>query len=199
MDDAFASAVALASEDMEEHGLDTRGLACIPLLGTEPCTGFVKTSVPAIIGMTAENFTPGNLAKAAFLGPVFNIRMGLEEWRRQKCPLKEIVLTGGVLETPKSTALWSQLIADGLNIPVRVYAAESAKEGTAFGGALLMLYALREDRDQTLAEFLKAMLGGQKGKLYKPSPGSARVSKAMYRRHLELLQEVEPALIRTMP
>jgi len=185
---------------------DCGGLRALPLMQIEPATGFVENAFAMFSGIRWEksggkvvtNLTPGNMYKAAFLASVFSSRLGLEELRRQGCPVSELTLTGGVLKTRTSTRFAASLIASAMNIPVRVL--PGAEEGTAFGGGLLGLFAHRRLTEPGLGygAFLRQMLGRQTGKVFMPNPEDARVYEGMYRQYQALLANVEPALIGAM-
>jgi sugar (pentulose or hexulose) kinase len=173
---------------------------------TEPATGYVESAAAMFAGIVWEkvdgkvvtNLTPGNMYRAAFTASVMNARLGLEVLRGQGCPAQELILTGGVLKTKTSTEFAAQLIASALNITVRVL--PGGAEGTAFGGGLLGLFALRRQENPSLeyGAFLEGMLGNEKGETFQPNAEDVEVYNRMYGQHLAMLKYVEPALITSL-
>ncbi len=125
--EAFATVMpgVLAAAD------DCGGLVALPFMDDEPGLGVPRGGTAALVGLSAANATPGNVAKAMLLATMFNLRMGSDELDAQGFPRTEIVLSGGLAKTP---AL-GQLLADAFRTPVAIRAA--AAEGTAWGAALL--------------------------------------------------------------
>ena len=198
-DNTYAFVIPEASQAPADCG----GLRALPLMQTEPATEFVESAVAMFAGIVWEkvdgkvvtNLTPGNMYRAAFTSSVMNARLGLEVLREQGCPAQELVLTGGVLKTKTSTQFAAQLIASALNITVRVL--PGGAEGTAFGGGLLGLFALRRQEDPSLeyGAFLDGMLGNEKGETFQPNAEDAETYDRMYGDHLAMLKYVEPELI----
>ena len=116
-----------------EAPADCDGLLALPFLQDEPG---VRVSSPgaSIVGFTNDNASPGNVAKAALLGPMYNLKAGNAILDEQGFPRTEIILTGGVTKTPEV----GQIVADVFDTRVRVL--DSAEEGSAWGAALLVKY-----------------------------------------------------------
>jgi sugar (pentulose or hexulose) kinase len=125
--DAFATVMPqlLAAAD------DCGGIAALPFMDDEPGLGVSRGGTAAVVGLSADNATAGNVAKAMLLATMFNLRMGSDELDAQGFPRTEIVLSGGLAKTP---AL-GQVLADAFRTPVAIRG--SAAEGTAWGAALL--------------------------------------------------------------
>lgn len=172
--------------------IDCGGIQGLPLMETEPCTGFNERAVAFLAGMNLKNPHPANLINAAFMAALFNVRLGLEELRRQGYPLERIIVTGGIV---KSKGHFGPLIANALGIPAACL--EAAEEGTAFGGGLLALFchARKVRKELTWEEFLEGIRGRQQPETFIPNPDKARAATEAFARHKELLGRVEPLLI----
>jgi sugar (pentulose or hexulose) kinase len=130
LSDAFAAVMPLllAADD------DCGGIASLPFMDDEPGLGVSRGGTGLVVGLDDRSATPGNLAKAALLATVFNLRLAGEPLESQGFPRTEIVLSGGLVRTP---AL-GQLIADAFDTPVTIL--DAASEGSAYGAILLARY-----------------------------------------------------------
>ncbi len=117
-----------------EAPADCGGLLALPFMDDEPGLGVSRGGAAMLYGLNATNATPGNAAKAALLATLFNLRVGLDELKRQGFPVSELVLSGGLVRD----ASLSQIVADALTTPAFVL--HSAIEGSAWGAALLAKY-----------------------------------------------------------
>ena len=113
---------------------DCGGLAALPFIDDEPGLGVARGGTACLVGLSADNATPGNAAKAMLLATIFNLRLGSEVLDAQGFPRSEIVLSGGLTKTPQL----GQLLADAFHTPVSILA--GATEGTAWGATLLAKY-----------------------------------------------------------
>jgi sugar (pentulose or hexulose) kinase len=113
---------------------DCGGILALPFMDDEPALQVNSGGTALLVGLNARNATPGNLAKAALLSTLFNLRLGCQVLEQQRIPLQEIVLSGGLTKTPEC----GQIVADIMNLPVRLL--PSAEEGCSLGAALLASY-----------------------------------------------------------
>ncbi len=113
---------------------DCEGILALPFMDDEPGLGVARGGQAALFGLNERNATPGNVAKAALLATIFNLRLGAETLDEQAYPRNEIVLSGGLTKTPEL----GQIVADVFRTPVTIL--ESGSEGTAWGAALLAKY-----------------------------------------------------------
>jgi xylulokinase len=80
----------------------------------------------SINGITAANFSPENIARAALEAAIFGMRYGLDAFQGLGFKAREIRISGG----GSNSAVWRQMVADIMNIPVkRLVNAESAALG----------------------------------------------------------------------
>lgn len=171
-----------------EADMDCGGLLALPFLNDEPGIGVHQGDTASIIGMSPTNATPGNVARAALLSAMFNLRLGSEELDRQGYPRTQLVLAGGLAKTPET----GQILADVFRTPVTLL--ESAEEGTAWGSAVLAGYrhAVSQGGTSDWPAYLGGLAPDAKTR-FEPDPNSAEVYDALYARYQALLA-VQPRL-----
>lgn len=177
--DTFAALMPLAAAAAK----DSEGLLALPFMEGEPGASFPEEGVAFVAGITEDNLKVGNLIHLAFLVSIFGLKRGIDELKAKGATLSEIVITGGVTKDEEYSA---QLVADVINMPVRVL--RSAEEGTAYGAALLALFAVQRENGSTItyADFLDQMLGDETGNLYLPDAGSVETYQASFENFLGL-------------
>lgn len=92
-------------------------------------------------GMTAKNFTPGHMARAAMEGVALGLNYGLDRMRDLGVRPKQIRVTGG----GSKNALWRQILADVFDAEV---VGLSTSEGAAYGAALQAKWCYMNHRGQ---------------------------------------------------
>lgn len=167
---------------------DCGGLLTLPFLNDEPGIGIHQGDTASIIGLTASNATPGNVARAALLSAMFNLRHGCEELDRQGYPRTELVLAGGLAKTPET----GQILADVFRTPVTLL--ESAEEGTAWGSAVLASYRHAVSLGDT-SDWPSHLgrLAPEATTRFEPNSDTADIYDASYARYCSLLK-VQPQL-----
>ena len=149
------------------------------LTGNKDCGGLVSygyyageflTSVPEGRPLFVRKPTDGlNLAdfmRAHLYSAVAIIRMGIDLMKEEDVQIDCLTAHGGLFKTK---GVGQQILADALGIPVTVM--ETAGEGGAWGIALLAAYMVREEKAQTLPEYLdKAVFSRQNGETLSPIP-----------------------------
>ncbi|MCH2202246.1 MAG: hypothetical protein MK102_09760 [Fuerstiella sp.] len=167
---------------------DCGGVLALPFIDDEPGIGIEQGGTGAIIGLNAENASPGNVARAALLSAMFNLRLGSEELDRQGYPRTELVLAGGLAKTPET----AQILADVFRTSVTLL--ESAEEGTAWGAAVLAAYRHEslEDNSTDWASYLAGLASDTRVR-FTPDSGIADIYDTMYARYRKLLQ-AQPGL-----
>jgi sugar (pentulose or hexulose) kinase len=138
---------------MVEASPDCGGLLALPFMDDEPGVSVSQGGTAMICGWNPDNATAGNVAKAALLSTIFNLKLGSSVLEKQGYPQTEIVLSGGLTKTPEC----GQIVADVFDMPVTLL--DCAEEGCAWGAALLARY--RYDRcngsNVPWTEFLQAI------------------------------------------
>jgi len=166
-----------------EADTDCGGLLALPFLNDEPGIGVDQGSTASIVGLNPENATPGNVARAALLSAMFNMRHGSEELDRQGYPRTELGLAGGLAKTPGT----AQILADVFRSPVTLL--ESAEEGTAWGSAVLAGYrqAILQGSEPDWPSYLSD-LSPETTTSFQPDSESANIYDNLYKRYLTLLK-----------
>lgn len=169
---------------------DCGGLLALPFMDDEPGLNVHEGGTAMIVGLNGENATPGNVAKAALLSTIFNLKLGSQVLEQQGYPRTEIVLSGGLTKTAEC----GQIVADVFNTPVTLL--DSAEEGCAWGGALLAKYRyLQISGDESLltwSDFLKSTaVEGQTR--FGPNPKAVSEYEGVYQRYQKLMA-VQPVL-----
>ena len=161
---------------------DCGGLLALPFMDDEPGVGVSHGGTALVVGLNASSATPGNVARAALLATIFNLRVGSDLLDSQGFPRTEIILSGGLTQTP---AL-GQIIADAFNTPLSIL--EGATEGSAWGAALLAKFRAQKLLGHTAAwpEFLASHATG-KTLHFSPSHAATIVYEGIYRRYRRLL------------
>jgi sugar (pentulose or hexulose) kinase len=117
-----------------EASPDCGGLLALPFMDDEPGVNVSEGGTAMICGWNPDNATAGNVAKAALLSTIFNLKLGSNVLEQQGYPQTEIVLSGGLTKTPEC----GQIVADVFDLPVTLL--DNAEEGCAWGAALLARY-----------------------------------------------------------
>jgi xylulokinase len=108
------------------------GLVFVPFLNGER-TPDLPTARGSLVGISANNFTPANLVRAAIEGVSFGILNGLDLILAGKTPERIVVIGGGA-----RSAAWRQLLADATGAVIQV-PAES--EAGCLGAAMQAMFA----------------------------------------------------------
>jgi D-xylulose kinase len=109
------------------------GIVLLPYFSGER-TPNVPNGSGVLYGLTALNFTPAHLCRAAMEGAVLSMNYGLELLRGKGIAPTQIRLTGGGARS----ALWRQMCADVFNVECRTLAYD---ESAALGGAIQAAWA----------------------------------------------------------
>lgn len=104
------------------------GLVMLPYLAGER-TPNVPAGSGVLIGLNAQTFNSGHIARAAMEGVTLGMNYGLRRLAALGVKAKEIRVTGGGAKSP----VWRQIMADIFGVPV---VAMVEDEGAALGGAL---------------------------------------------------------------
>lgn len=116
---------------LAERAPDAHGLTFLPLLAGERSPGWAANATGAVIGLRLST-TPLDLLQAAMESVALRLAMIADQ---MNAPDASVIGSGGAL-----SPVWARMIADALNRPVSVLAAESAI--TAWGAAVLVFEAL---------------------------------------------------------
>jgi sugar (pentulose or hexulose) kinase len=164
---------------------DCGGLLALPFMDDEPGLEIMSGGSAVIVGWNPGNATVGNIAKAALLSTMFNLRIGCNVLAEQGFPVNEIVLTGGLSKTEEC----GQILSNVFDTPVTLLA--SADEGCAWGAAVIAKYrylrASNQMYDTKWEAFLNAIASGIEKHKYLPNPKVVAVYDEMFQRHKRLM------------
>lgn len=161
---------------------DCGGLLALPFMDDEPGLGVSQGGTAMIVGLNADNATPGNAVKAALLSTMFNLRLGSEVLDAQGFPRTELVLSGGLTKTPEL----GKILADVFGATVTLL--DSAEEGTAWGAALMAKFRHLKINGEsgTWAEFLDQQAASKTR--FEPTPEAVEKYEAVYQRYKKLIE-----------
>ena len=174
---------AAVMQKLMEADDDCGGILAIPFVNDEPGIGIHEGGTGSVVGLNPANASPGNVARAALLSAMFNLRLGSEELDRQGYPRTELVLAGGLAKTPET----GQILSDVFRTPVTLL--ESAEEGTAWGSAVLAAYrhlVLQGDHAEW-GNYLQSLASETKTR-FVPDSAAADIYDKSYARYLRLLK-----------
>ena len=170
---------------------DCEGLLALPFMDDEPGLQVGEGGSALILGWTPENNKPGNVAKAALLSTMFNLKLGCGVLDKQGYPRRELVLTGGLSKTPEC----GQILADVFDTPVTLLA--SADEGSSWGAAVLAKYCYlcRSNAPDSSynpdgwAIFLQSIMPPEDQIVrFKPNPENVPIYERVFQRYQNLVQ-----------
>ena len=159
--------------------VDCGGLLIVPTAEPEHGLSLLDQAHAGIFNWRPDNYTPGNLARAAFTGSMFSALYSVQALRLQNIMADQITVSGGIAKSG-----WTiQTIADVFNTPVQVW--DDAAQGSAYGAALMALYGYRQqmraEREKlTWHEFMSQMRP-QSGRFFQPIRENVAVCQGMFR------------------
>jgi xylulokinase len=181
----FGLDVKAFDSDAAKSPIGANGVIVLPFFNGER-TPNLPNGRAGINGLTAANFKRENLARAALESAIFGMRIGLEGFNKLGFKAKEIRLTGGGAKSP----LWQNIVANVMNLPVRIPA---AGEAAAIGGAIQALWCLlrkspgKKPPIETLVDEHVALEGGVTVKPEKKDTALYDKVYADYSRYLKAL------------
>lgn len=179
--DTFTRIMQLMVQSPDDCG----GLLSLPFMDDEPGLGVTSGGSALIVGWNPGNAKVGNIAKAALLSTMFNLRIGCSILIDQGFPRTEIVLTGGLSKTVEC----GQILSNVLDTPVTLL--ESADEGCAWGAAVIAKYrylrASNEMYETKWETFLDSIASGVDKHQFFPDPSIVAIYNEMFQRYKRLM------------
>jgi sugar (pentulose or hexulose) kinase len=190
--DEHGAGFAAIMPKLLEADADCGGLVAMPFMDDEPGLGVKQGGTAMLIGLSRQNLTAGNVAKAALLAPIFNLKLGSTVLDEQDYPRTEIILSGGVIKTPEC----GQILADVFHTPVSLL--DAGVEGSAFGAAIMANFRRSKITGSMLtwAEFLDQIkvVGGRR---FEPNQEAVEVYEKVFGRYQKLIA-LQPMLCGAM-
>ncbi|MDG2411030.1 MAG: xylulokinase [Halioglobus sp.] len=134
------------------------GVVTVPFFNGER-TPDLPRGKGCVLGLDDSNYSSGNLLRSAMESSIYGLRYGLDAFSRNHCSVDSLRLTGG----GSSSAVWRQMVADILNLPVTV---QTCNEGAALGAALQAAWV---DSGDGLVDLLDAQLSVDEPRCCLPS------------------------------
>lgn len=167
---------------------DCGGLLALPFMDDEPGLEIAHGGCAMIVGWNPMNSNVGNVAKAALLSTMFNLRLGCAVLDDQGFARNEIVLTGGLSKTKEC----GQLLSDVFNVPVTLLC--SADEGCAWGAAILAKYrylrATQSDYHAEWSTFLESIATSLRKIRFAPNRSAVTAYNEVFVRYNRLLKSL---------
>ncbi|MEG0903649.1 MAG: FGGY-family carbohydrate kinase [Lachnospiraceae bacterium] len=132
-----------------EGDADCGGLLAYNYFSGEHITGFEK-GCPLFVRSPEDKFTLSNFMRVQLFTSLGALKLGMDILTKQEgVRVEQILGHGGLFKTP---IVGQHIMAAAINTPVTVM--NTAGEGGAWGIALLAAYMQRQDKTETLDEFL---------------------------------------------
>jgi L-ribulokinase len=179
------NAFAAVMPELIGAAFDCGGLMALPFMNDEPGLQVSQGGSALILGWTPANATAGNVAKAALLSTMFNLKIGSNVLDKQGYPRTEIVLTGGLTKTPEC----GQILADVFDCAVTLLA--SADEGCSWGAAVMAKYrhlCCSQAYHDDWATFLDSVATEGNKRRFSPNPDAVPIYKKMFERYRKLIE-----------
>jgi len=187
-DDGFAATMPKVIDADPDCG----GLLALPFMDDEPGLGVSQGGSAMVVGFNSANANAGNVAKAALLSTMFNLKLGSAVLDSQGFPRTELVLSGGLTKTPEL----AQILADVFDTKVTLLA--SAEEGCAWGAALMAKFRHQKILGQAIewSDFLTHYKADNQTR-FEPDSEKVEQYEAVFQRYKKLIathQQLEEAL-----
>jgi sugar (pentulose or hexulose) kinase len=174
LEDLYGKLVPLALAGDPDAG----GLLSINYVSGEHMTGFTEGR-PLFVRNQDSKFTLENFMRSMLYASLCAMRTGMNILTEQEgVVIEEIRGHGGFF---KGGDTGQRMMAAALNVPVSIPA--TAGEGGAWGMAVLAAYMLRADANQSLPDYLDALIAKSIGKPVQPDPLDVKGFAQFFARH----------------
>lgn len=166
--------------------IGAEGIVILPFFNGER-TPNLPNGRASVNGITAANFNRENIARAALESAIFGMRIGLESFKALNFKAQEIRLIGGGAKSP----LWRTMVANIMNLPVRLPAGE---EAAAMGAAIQALWCLETAAglSSTIQELCDAHVQLEGGQVIEPDELSVKIYDQAYGTYATYLGALSP-------
>jgi len=159
----------------------SNGVMIVPFFNGER-TPNLPDAKGVVLGLDTRNTTQPNLCRSAIEGATYALRFGYDEMNALGIGAKEIVLTGGGVNSDT----WRQVVADVFNAPVTVL---KNNEGAAFGAALQAL-AMLDGSHADLGELTREHLARDESRCCIPSPSAVNFYNETYNKYQLAVEQI---------
>lgn len=181
----FQMDIKALNEEAEKAPCGSEGVLVVPFFNGER-TPNLPNGRASITGLTSANTNRANIARASFESAVFAMRGGLDAFRKLGFQPKEIRLIGG----GSKSALWRQIAADIMNLPIRV---PSLDEAAALGGAVQALWCLKNQSGKCdIAVLCAEHIKLDESKSANPIPENVAAYDKAYAEYTKVVETLSP-------
>lgn len=181
----FQMDIKALNEEAEKAPCGSEGVLVVPFFNGER-TPNLPNGRASITGLTSANTNRANIARASFESAVFAMRGGLDAFRKLGFQPKEIRLIGG----GSKSALWRQIAADIMNLPIRV---PSLDEAAALGGAVQALWCLKNQSGKCdIAALCAEHIKLDESKSANPIPENVAAYDKAYAEYTKVVETLSP-------
>jgi sugar (pentulose or hexulose) kinase len=179
-DISFGDAIAALTPLALEADQDAGGLLSFGYVSGEHVTGFHEGR-PLFVRQPDGAFTIRNFMRAHLNTALCALRAGLEILVSEEgVSVDQIRGHGGYFKTP---GVGQRIMAAATGSAVSLL--ETSGEGGAWGMALLAAFAIRENTDQTLADFLDEVFSDASVTVMEPDPDDVRAFEQYFSRYMK--------------
>ena len=143
---------------------DTDGLVHVNYVSGESITGFTE-GMPLVLRRAETDFSPANFMRSMLYSAIATLKLGNDILRKKEnVAIDTLYGHGGFFKTK---GVGQKFLADALDSPVSVM--ETAGEGGPWGMAILALYRILKEENESLGDFLNTRIfRGEKGETCLP-------------------------------
>ena len=162
------------------------GIVILPFFNGER-TPNLPNGRASVNGITAANFNRENIARAALESAIFGMRIGLESFKALNFKAQEIRLIGGGAKSP----LWRSMVANIMNLPVRI---PSGEEAAAMGAAIQALWCLESAAglSSSIEALCQTHVQLEGGQVIEPDPKAVTIYDQAYKTYVTYLGALSP-------
>ncbi|QJT09555.1 xylulokinase [Oceanidesulfovibrio marinus] len=185
--ESFGFDIAAFEQHAARAPIGAEGITMLPFFNGERVPALPDAS-GTLLGLTVQNYTPANLCRAAYEGPTFGLRYGLDLLRGIGMKSRDIRLIGGGAKS----LFWRQLVCDIMDTPV---VCPEVVEAAALGGAIQAAWCDSHARGDgaSLAELCKRFVALDESSAVTPDAESVAAYQhaySTYRSRLSALHDV---------
>jgi len=181
----FGLDIQAFNEEAAKAPIGADGIVILPFFNGERSPN-LPNGRASVCGITTANFKRENLARAALESAIFGMRIGLERFNDLGFKAKEIRLTGG----GSKSALWQNITANVMNLPVRIPA---ITEAAAMGAAIQALWCLR--KNVSIKDLAEEHVALKDGAAIKPGKKATAAYNKVYAEYLRYLGALSPLYV----
>jgi xylulokinase len=162
------------------------GVVVLPFFNGER-TPNLPAGRASIMGITGANSSRKNIARAALESAIFGLRGGLDSFNALGFKAREIRITGG----GSKSAVWRQMAADIMNLPVK---RPQNDEAAAMGAAIQALWCLLklEKTPASIGELCAEHVSLRADECAVPNPENVAAYQKAYSEYNKYLDALSP-------